>query len=62
MISNDPFVKSFDKLFPGSDKSKVTAVVDNEHLKQIDNKSSVSIESSPKDHHYFDSITGLRIN
>lgn len=45
-----------------SSGEQITAVVDNEILKQITDKSNISIDSPMGDHHYFDSSTGLRIN
>jgi multiple sugar transport system ATP-binding protein len=45
-----------------SSAEQITAVVDNENLKQITDKSTISINSQMEDHHYFDSSTGLRIN
>ena len=41
---------------------QITAVLDNENLKQITDKSNISIETNIEDHHYFDAKSGLRIN
>jgi multiple sugar transport system ATP-binding protein len=45
-----------------SGNQQITAVVDNEQLKQVMDKANISINSRLEDHHYFDSTTGLRIN
>jgi len=41
---------------------QITAVVDNENLRQITDKSNIAIDSNIEDHHYFDVESGLRIN
>ena len=41
---------------------QITAVVDNEQLKQVMDKANISINSHLEDHHYFETSTGLRIN
>ena len=45
-----------------SGNQQITAVVDNEHLKQVTDKSSISINSHLEDHHYFETSTGKRLN
>lgn len=41
---------------------QITAVVDNENLRQITDKSNIAIDSNIEDHHYFDVESGLRIH
>ena len=45
-----------------SGNQQITAVVDNEHLKQVTDKSSISINSHLEVHHYFETSTGNRLN
>jgi multiple sugar transport system ATP-binding protein len=45
-----------------SGNQQITAVVDNENLKQITDKTNISINSDFEHHHYFETSTGLRIN
>ena len=45
-----------------SGNQQITAVVDNENLKQITDTTNISINSHLEDHHYFDSTTGKRLN
>jgi len=42
-------------------EQQITAVVDNDHLQKIDNRSDIVIDSSVEDHHYFDAKNGLRL-
>ncbi|MBM3681877.1 MAG: sn-glycerol-3-phosphate ABC transporter ATP-binding protein UgpC [Actinobacteria bacterium] len=45
-----------------SGNQQITAVVDNENLKQITDKTNISINSQVEDQHYFETSTGKRLN
>ncbi len=45
-----------------SGDQQITAVVDNENLKQITDKTNIFINSRVEDHHYFETSTGKRLN